>query len=66
MRALGRGALAHLSGPNSCLDAVATQPADRSRWIARPAGTAPARHEHLSKWQMAILSVVAGRCCHAS
>lgn len=65
MRALGRGALAHLSGPNSCLDAVATQPADRSRWIARLSWHC-SRHEHLRKWQMAILSVVAGRCCHAS
>ncbi len=64
MRAPAVGALTHLSRPNSFL-AVAAQGADRSRWIARLSWHR-ARHEHLSRRQMAILSVVAGRCSHAS
>jgi hypothetical protein len=50
--------------PNSPL-AVAAQPVDRSRWIARLSWLCSG-HEHLSERHLAILSVVTGRCCNAS
>lgn len=64
MRAAAGGALMHVWRPNSSLDVTATHPMER-RWIARLSWHC-SRHEHLSKRQMAILSIVAGRCCHAS
>jgi hypothetical protein len=64
MRAPAVGALTHLSRPNRSL-AMAVQPVDRSRWIARLSWHC-SRHEHLSKRQMAILLFAVGRCRHAS